>query len=77
MADTKLATLSSVSGFVLLSSAAGADAGVGEVSGGGSLGGAAVISGCGTSGADVVLFSASVERKVALTGGRVDLAVPV
>lgn len=78
MADTKLATLSSVSGSVLLSSTAGAGAGVGEVSGGsGSLGGAAVISGCRTSGADVVPFPASVERTVALTGGRVDLTEPV
>lgn len=65
MADTKVAMLSSV----LLSSTAGAGAGVGEVS----LGRAVVIS--GTSGADVVVFSASAEGAVTLTGGRAVLAV--
>lgn len=69
VADTKVAMLSSV----LLSSTAGAGAGVGEVSGDNSSGRAVVIS--GTSGADVVVFCASAEGTATLTGGRAVLTV--
>lgn len=72
VADTKVAMPGSPSKFVLLFSALGAGAGIGEVSRDGGSVRAMLISGAGASGGDV-LFTVSMETVVVLIGGRVAL----